>query len=146
MVTVSAIANATRGQLLCITYEMFLYHIEEALKKAEEKRDEHLQKAGEIIKTLTEDLDFEVPLSHELFRLYVYIQGVLMESQVSDDKIKHIYQIIDIIYKGFLEVSKEEEQAPPSIQNAEQIYAGFTYGKGDLNEMRIGDKNRGFKA
>lgn len=38
------------------------------------------------------------------------------------------------------------EQSLPSMKNTEKIYAGLTYGKNDLNEMVMSDKNRGFNA
>lgn len=146
MITVSAIANATKGQLLCITYEIFLYSIKEALKETEDKREEYIFKAIDVIKVLVQDLDFEQPIAHELLRLYIYMQGILLEYKVSDEKLEHVYQVMDVIYKGFLEAEQLGEQSLPSMKNTEMIYAGLTYGKSDLNEMIVSDKNRGFKA
>ncbi|WP_070000657.1 flagellar protein FliS [Cellulosilyticum sp. I15G10I2] len=147
MTTVSAIANASKGELLCITYEIFLYNIKEALNETEDKRAEYVNKAIDVIKTLAEDLDFEIPITQELFRLYVYVQGVLVQHKVTDENLEHVYEIIDKLYQGFLEIAHSgTEQAAPSMKNTEAIYAGLTYGKSDLNELVIGDKNRGFKA
>ena len=146
LITVSAIANASQGELLCITYEIFLHHIEQAVKETEESRAEYIYKAIEVIRVLVQDLNFESPMAGELLRLYVYMQGALLEYKVTDEKLEHVYQIMEMIYKGFLEVTSQEEQSPPSMANAEAIYAGITYGRSDLNEMVISDKNRGFKA
>ncbi len=146
LITVSAIANASQGELLCITYEMFLHHIEQAVKEVEENKTECIHKAIEVIKTLVQDLNFELPIAQELLRLYVYMQGVLLEYEVTDEKLEHVHQTMEMIYKGFLEVTSQEAQSPPSMANAEAIYAGITYGRSDLNEMVISDKNRGFKA
>lgn len=101
MITVSAIANATQGQLLCITYEIFLHSIAEALKETGEKREDHIAKAINVIKTLTQDLNFEQPIAHELLRIYIYAQGILLEYKVSDEKLEHVYQVINMIYQGF---------------------------------------------
>jgi len=146
MVTVSAIANASQGELLCITYELFLYNIEEALKIDGEEREEHIYMALEVIKTLVQDLNFEVPITNELFRLYIYVQGILLTYKVTNEKLEHAYKIIEPLYKGFSEIAQKGEQTSPSMKNIETIYAGLTYGKNDLNEMVIGDSNRGFKA
>jgi flagellar protein FliS len=146
MVTVSAIANASQGELLCITYELFLYNIEQALKEETEKKKEYRDKAVEILKTLTEDLNFEAPIANNLFQLYIYIQGVLLRYNVTNENLEHIYKVMNILYKGFLEAAEKEGQSEPSMKNAETIYAGMTYGKSDLNEVVFSDQNRGFKA
>lgn len=146
MITVSAIANASQGELLCITYEMFLNHIQQALGQSHPHRDQAIEQAVEILKVLVEDLDFTYPLSNELFELYVYMQGVLLNYKVTDEKLKHVYQVMDNLYQAFLEINAQQQEGEPSIQNAEKIYAGMTYGKNDLNEMVLGHKNRGFKA
>jgi flagellar protein FliS len=143
---VSAIANASQGELLCITYELFLYNIEQALKEETEKKKVYRDKAVEILKTLTEDLNFEAPIANNLFQLYIYIQGVLLQYDVTNKKLEHIYKVMNILYKGFLEAAEKEGQSEPSMKNAETIYAGMTYGKSDLNEVVFSDQNRGFKA
>jgi flagellar protein FliS len=146
MVTVSTIANATQGELLCITYEMFLYNIEEALKTSGESRDEYIMRALDIIRTLAGDLNFEMVIAQDLFKLYIYVQGILITRNVTDEKLEHAYKIIDVIYKGFLQICDKTLEASPSMKNAEAIYAGMTYSKSDLNEMVIRDNNRGFRA
>jgi flagellar protein FliS len=146
MTTVSAIANAPRGELLCITYEMFLYNIEDALKTEAEERAECINRALDVIKALAEGLNFEVPIAHELFRLYVYVQGVLLTYKVTNQKLEHAYQVIDTIYKGFLEITESEGTSAPSMKNIEAVYAGMTYSKSNLNEMVMSDNNRGYKA
>ena len=77
MITVSNVVNASKGELLCITYELFLEQIELA-KKSEEPagRKQAIQKAIKIIQMLVKDLNFEYELSKELFSLYVYVQGL----------------------------------------------------------------------
>lgn len=146
LITVSTVANASPVQLLCITYEIFLHHMEEAIKGSDEKRQERITQGVEVIKTLVEDLNFESPMAPELFRLYVYIQGVLLGYRVTDEKLEHVYEIMERIYKAFLEIGEQQELSSASMKNIETIYAGMTYGKNDLNEIVIGDNNRGFKA
>ena len=50
------------------------------------------------------------------------------------------------LYIGFKEAAKQEKNTAPSIQNAEVIYAGMTYGKGSLNEVSLENRRRGFEA
>lgn len=145
MITVSNIANASRGELLCITYELLLEQIEIAIKSEGNKRKKHLEKGIQIIKMLVGDLDFEIPLSTELFRIYVYVQGVLIQAK-TNQKLEEAYGLIHKIYEAFKKIAEEEVNKKPSIQNAEVIYAGLTYGKAEIKEMIVQDYNRGFKV
>lgn len=146
MITVSNIANASRGELLCITYELLLEQIELAISSEDlEARKPYIEKAIKIIHMLVGDLDFSIELSHELFRIYVYVQGLLINAK-HNDKLQEAYRLIHKIYEGYKKVSEEEESKRPSMANAEAIYAGLTYGKQSVNEITMGDHNRGFKA
>ena len=146
MITVSNIVNASRGELLCITYELLLEQIELATKsEIVEDRKMHVQKAIKIIQMLVSDLDFKIELSNELFRIYVYVQGLLINAK-DHDKLEEAHKLIYKIYEGYKKITEEEESKKPSMQNAEAIYAGLTYGKGSINEMSLGRENRGFKA
>ena len=146
MITVSNIANASRGELLCITYELLLEQIELATKSENlEERKAYIQKALKIIHMLVDDLDFNIELSHELFRIYVYVQGLLVTNK-TNERLQEAHHLIHKIYEAYKKVSQEEEGKKPSITNAETVYAGFTYGKQSVNEFTMGDHNRGFKA
>lgn len=146
MITVSNVANASKGELLCITYELLLEQIELA-KKCDvlEERKKHIEKAIKIIQMLTGDLNFEVELAHELFRIYVYVQGVLINAK-TNEAIDEAYKLIHKIYSSYKKIVKEESVKEPVMQNAEMVYAGLTYGKSNINETVIQGDNRGFKA
>ena len=145
MITVSNIANASRGELLCITYELLLEQIEMAIKSEENERKKHLEKGIQIIKMLVGDLDFEIPLSAELFRIYVYVQGILIQAK-TNQKLEEASDLIHKIYEAFKKITSEEINKKPSMENAEMIYAGLTYGKTEIKETIVQDYNRGFKA
>lgn len=146
MITVSNVVNASRGELLCITYELLLEQIELAKKSKEvEERQNHIKKAIKILHMLVGDLDFSIGLSQELFRIYVYVQGLLINAK-QNDKLEEAYKLIHKIYEGYKTIVAKEEGSKPVMQNAEAIYAGLTYGKSSVNEMTIGNENRGFKA
>lgn len=145
MITVSSIVNASRGELLCITYEMLLENIKAAEESTYEEQEKHLKKAIDIIQMLVGDLDFEFDLSKELFRIYVYIQGLLVSAK-NREKITEAYTLINKLYEGFKNAKLEEQCANKSMDNAQMIYAGLTYGPNDLTELSITQSNRGFKA
>ncbi|MBP3889446.1 MAG: flagellar protein FliS [Cellulosilyticum sp.] len=143
MITVANVVNASQGELLCITYEILLESIQQAVECQDNER--YINKAIKVIQMLTEDLDFEIPLSHDLFRLYVYIQGLLVQRK-NHEKIQEAYKLVNIIYQGYKQISENQESKVPSMTNAQQIYAGLTYGVNDLNEIDFSQTNRGFKA
>lgn len=145
MITVSSVANASRGQLLCITYELLLERIELAKQKEGQARKIEAKKAIDIVQMLVGDLNFDIEISKELFRIYVYVQGLLIQSKHTE-KLEEAYKLIEKLYVAFKEITKNETQNKPSIQNAEVIYAGMTYGKNDLNEISLGNSKRGFEA
>ena len=143
MITVANVVNASAGELLCITYEILLENIEKAISCAENEK--YIQKAIKVIQMLTEDLNFEVQLSHELFRIYVYVQGLLVQHK-GGEQLKEAYKLIDKIYQGYKKISEQEASKAPSMTNAQQIYAGLTYGANDLNEVHLSQGNRGYRA
>ena len=146
MVTVSSVVNASKGELLCITYELLLEAIELGEKSQDVgERKRHIKKAIEIIQMLVGDLNFEYELSKELFRIYVYVQGLLVNAK-KNEQLEEAYRLINKLYEGFKKVAEQEEAKKPSMENAEAIYAGFTYGKDSIHEISVGRENRGFKA
>lgn len=146
MITVSKVANASRGELLCITYEMLIEEISQAVSQQEEEKKRHIEKAVRIIHMLAGDLDFEIPLSRELFRIYIYVQGLLVQG-TTKERLEEALSLIDNLYQGFKEAVQQEESKVPSIKNAQSVYAGLTYGKNyQMEEMTLGQNERGFRA
>lgn len=145
MITVSNIMNASRGELLCITYEILLESIEEAIKYFETPdKKKYIQKAVQVIQTLTEDLNFEIDLSKDLFRIYVYVQGLLVTAR-QKEQLEEAHHLIYKLYTGFKQVAEKEEIKKPMLKQSESIVAGMTYGKGQLNET-VTHQNKGFQA
>ena len=145
MITVSNVVNAPKGQLLCITYELFLEKVQQAIEAKGEERNLIAKKAINIIQMLAGDLDFNYEISRDLFRIYVYVQGLLIQNKYTE-KLEEAYRLMEKLYIGFKEAAKQEKNTAPSIQNAEVIYAGMTYGKGSLNEVSLENRRRGFEA
>lgn len=146
MITVSSVANASQGELLCIVYELLLKRFNQIKVSEGKARKKHIEEAVYIIKTLVEALNFEIDMAHDLFKLYVYVQGLLLAYDVKNDKVEEAYEIIYKLYKGFKEAAIKEKNSAPSMKNVQEVYAGMTYNKGQLNEIVVEGINRGFKA
>ena len=54
-------------------------------------------------------------------------------------------EMLESLYDAFKEAAKQDTSAP-LMQNAQQVYAGYTYGKNDVNENCQLDSSRGFFA
>lgn len=146
MVTVSNIANASQGELLCITYEMLLEEIQKAMEEqTKDERKKHINQAVKIIKMLASDLDFRYDLANQLFNIYVYVQGLLIKSR-DHVMLEEAYKLINKLYEAYKQITEDEQNKKPIMQNAEAIYAGLTYGKESINEVSLEDFNRGYKA
>ncbi len=153
MITVSRIANANRGDLLCITYEFLLeqigYLIDIKTDNDQEadtlvKYYKHLDKCKQILAMLVRDLDFNQSISGDLFKLYVYVQGVLIKAKTVEE-LEVAQDIINKLYEAFEEAAKEDESSSV-MKNTEEVYAGLTYGPNDINETVTGSTGRGYNA
>ncbi len=152
MITASQVANATRGQLLKITYDLLLESLENIKKHAQEGAQKEysyeVARSRQILQELIDTLDFKQEISQNLMQIYVYINGLLIKSLINYDEvlIDESKALINQLLEGWDGATAKDTENAKAMGNAQQVYAGFTYGKNDLNESVLDDKNRGFKA
>lgn len=146
------IANASPGQLVVITYELILEALQEAQDqvpvKDEKKFKRTIDRAQKLLKELMVSLDLSYEISYDLMSLYSYINKTIIKGYVSQKKepLMEANKLLNTLLEGWKQAVAAEGDNAPVIENAQQIYAGLTYGKGNLNESVIEDANRGFKA
>ena len=122
-------------------------------KKAyqEEKWEEFkvaLRKAQNSIGELMQTLDFSYDISRNLYRIYVFCKDSLAAAMYkrSLTEIENAEKMLRKLYQSFCKVAETDSSAP-MMKNTQQVYAGYTYGKGDLVEnCQELDKSRGFFA
>ncbi|ONI39105.1 hypothetical protein AN640_02045 [Candidatus Epulonipiscium fishelsonii] len=141
MVTVAQVTQASDAEMLCLTYELFLERVQEAMDNKDEFK-RHTKRAREVIKVLVNNLDFDIPISNNVFQIYVYVQRLLLRYET----LPEAYQLIRHLQETFEMVSKQQPQRQQVMKNTQQIYAGATYSGSSLNEFVMGGQNRGFKA
>ena len=152
MITASQVANATRGQLLKITYDLLLESLDNIKKHAQEKADKKMTlevgRSRQILQELIDTLDFKQEISHDFLRIYTYINGLLIKSAITydDQLIDESKELINKLLEGWDEIVGQDLGAKKLMDNTQQVYAGLTYGQNDLNESVQGNDNRGFKA
>lgn len=144
------ITSANRSELVVILYDMILAYIEEAegfLAQDEKKQySEELGKARECIKELISALDMQYEVSSQLSRLYLYANRSITRCMAKYDEelINSVKNIIQRLRAAFEEVAKQDD-SPVLMGNAQEIYAGLTYGRTSLNESLADEgSSRGF--
>ncbi|HHX61512.1 MAG TPA: flagellar protein FliS [Epulopiscium sp.] len=152
MITPSQVANATRGQLLKITYDLLLESMDNIKRYGEEKAEKEfgveVGRSRQILQELIDTLDFKQEISQDLLRIYVYINGLLIKSLMVYDAslIDEAKGLINQLLEGWNGAIANDSKSLKVMDNAQQVYAGLTYGKNDLNESVLDNNNRGFKA
>ncbi len=137
------ITQANRTQLVVILYDMILEYLKDAIAAQEVgcvpeyKKD--MQCARNCISELRSSLDFKYDLSRNLFAIYAFADRELANDMYSM-KTKDISQIAGMFRKlrdAYHTISKED-QSEPLMENAQNVYAGLTYGRTDINESMYG--------
>lgn len=144
------ITQANSSQLVVILYDMAITYMDDAAAAYDAGCGQELKKALQCarncIAELRNSLNFSYDLSKNLFAVYAFADRELANDMCSM-KTEHIVEIRQIFTKlrgAFNTVSKEDHTAP-LMQNAQDIYAGVTYGRSGINESVLyGSARRGF--
>lgn len=146
MITVERVASASRGELLCITYELLMESIKKIdLCREVEEKERYKNKVLEIIKMLIGDLDFNYEIAKPLFHLYIYVQKLIIQGK-SNKEYKEAYELIQKLYSAYQEATLLDSDQTPVMKNVQSIYAGYTYGLQGVNETSSDYYTRGMKA
>lgn len=147
------VSQANRSELVVVIYEATLASIAEGKEflekdKLPEARRE-IERAKGMIDELMRSLEMEYTISHYLRQLYIYAYHELCHGIAlrQPELFDHAANILEGLLPSFREVAKQDT-SPPVMENVQQIYAGLTYGRGNLNEtIDVGvDAHRGFEA
>lgn len=143
-------ANAT--ELIVILYDMILVYIKEALDFWEEKDMERyrmsLGKIRNCIGELMDSLNMEYEIARNMYSLYVFFLKEIVKAETKPEGNKFLTGItpmIESLRNAYSQVASDNKSAP-LMQNTQTVYAGFTYGKKDVNESLEQLSNRGFRA
>ena len=107
-----------------------------------------INKIAVLKENLINTLNFSYELSAELYRIYSYCRELLAAAiyKRRDSELLECEELMKMLYEGFVEAASADDSAP-LMTNTEQVYAGYTYGKNDINESKLNmHSNRGFFA
>ena len=146
------ISQSNRGGLVVVIYDIIFAHMDEA-KECFDKGDydgfkDALLKAQRGVGTLEKSLNFRYDISKELYPLYIFAKEELAKAIVknSADALDGVREVLADLRDAFAEAAKQD-QSNPLMRNTQQVYAGFTYGRNDLNETyQDSEATRGFFA
>ena len=145
----SKITLSNRSGLTVVTYEILFAYLEDARSALKEERFEDykqvIRQAQKCISELMVTLDFSYGLAAELYRIYAYAKELLAKAMYkrSEAEIDECESLMRMLYTSFVEVAKTDDSAP-LMKNTEQVYAGYTYGRSDVNSSSDANPSRGF--
>ena len=116
------ISQATRSQLVVITYDIITDYLNEALNDdTSSGYKEKLHMAMRGIDQLITGLDMEYEISVQLYQLYNYMKRTLISAQVSGerDSVSRVITMLGKLRTSFLEVSQLDD-SKPLMKNTEK--------------------------
>lgn len=147
------IVSANKSELIVILYDIIEENLILAEQVAKEGDGKELRKLLKetlpFVKELLTSLDMEYEISQKLASLYIFVSRCLSYALVNGDinEIRTARNIMTKLGLSFKEVAKGDS-SPAIMENAEQLFAGMTYGKNlGLSETRIDENatNRGYR-
>ena len=143
------LTQCNSGEMIVIMYDITFAYMDEAKRVHKENAHEDyksaIRKAQGSIDTLIHALNFKYDLAKDLYQLYMYSKNCLAKAMYQNrvDGIEEAERILKSLYTAFCEAAKEDTSGP-LMKNAQQVYAGMTYGRTTLNENCMEDNHRGF--
>ncbi len=147
------VTQANSSQMVVILFELIMENIQGAKEELADgdavEYEKSLRKAQSFLNELMGSLDYQYEVSYQLMSLYMYVNRALAEAVVSKEgnRLSSAESVIGRLLEAYREVAKQDF-SEPIMDNAQQIYAGLTYGKGALNETLVNsnEESRGFRA
>lgn len=146
------ITQSNKTGLTVVTYEIFFAYHTDAINALNSKEwdayKQSIRQAQRCLNELINTLNFSYELSSELYRTYVYCRELLATAiyKRSEKELQECETLMRMLYASFVDVAKHDDSAP-LMRNTEQVYAGYTYGRSDVNESNANTlSNRGFLA
>lgn len=145
------ISQANRSGLVLIKFEMLFAYFDDIQAAFEQGSQEGLvdgvRHADAVLKSFQGTLDFSYPVAPQLYSLYDFhrrqLAKVLMKHSL--DELGPCREMLFQTYTAFQKAA-QQDTSKPLMQNVQQVYAGYTYGKKDLNESYDIGSSRGFLA
>lgn len=143
------ITQANRSELIVIVYDLAINYLDSAIKAYDSGNNEafsaNSRYANKCIGDLLEALDFNYEPAYPLMRIYVFISKQISLAPIKKDKkpLEDSVRMLKKLRKSFEDIAAQDD-SEPLMSNTQEVYAGLTYGRGNLNENVNSVPNRGF--
>ena len=143
------LSQCNNGEMIVIMYDIVFAYMDEAKdahgRNSYEEYKAAVRKSQSSIDTLIGALDLKYDIAKDLHKLYVYAKNCLAKAIYQNrlDGLEEAEKILKRLYASFC-VAAKTDTSGPLMRNAQQVYAGMTYGRNNLNENCIEDNHRGF--
>ena len=146
------VTQANRTQLVVIVYDIIMDDLRTAKESyADHRIDEFvksLKHGQKFLIELMRTLDCQYQISLDIMSLYLYINKKIIQAMIQrkPDALEGLEDILLKLRSSF-DIISRTDYSGPVMQNTEQVYAGLTYHKGNLNEAYLDAGNqimRGF--
>lgn len=143
------LSQCNQGEMIVIIYDIFFEYAQET-RKAFDQNDREGFKEGirNLQRTLDElihSLNMSYEIAGQLYSLYMYCKRLTAMAQYENKllKIEEAENIMRKLYSSFVQAAALDK-SEPLMSNTQQVYAGITYGKNQLNESFVNNDYRGF--
>ena len=143
------LTQCNNGEMIVIMYDIVFAYMDEAKAAytvgSYEDYKWAVKKSQGAIDTLIGALNYKYDIARDLHKLYIYAKNSLAKAiyQNRTEGLEEAEKILKRLYNAFCEVAKLDASGP-LMRNAQQVYAGMTYGRTTLNESYMEDSHRGF--
>ncbi|MCI7107664.1 MAG: flagellar protein FliS [Lachnospiraceae bacterium] len=144
------LSQCNSGGMIVIIYDILFAYMDDVKKAYEDGEHEEmknaLRKSQRVLDEMIQSLDFSYELSNNLYALYVFCKNELARTLYQNqlDGLNEADKILRRLYGSFVEAARQDTSGP-MMRNTQQVYAGMTYGRGELNESYMdNDNQRGF--
>lgn len=133
------ISQSNRSELVVIVYDIFFTYLQEAeeayLAQDWEAYKSALHGGERALNELAGALDFSMELAKELYSIYVFCREAIAKAiyKRKFEDAADAVRLMKKLYTSFVEVAKQDHSRP-LMQNTEQVFAGYTYGREDVVE------------
>ena len=146
---VARVSNSNPIGLVAITYELIISHVDDAIIDCDNEKEftRHIELSIELLGTLIEALNMNYELSRTLFALYIYVNKLLIKAKFTEKTapLEDVRKILTPLLTGWQELADNELNTEPTMDKSQKIFAGLTYGRGELNEYIHEDERMSYK-
>lgn len=146
------IVEANGTQMITILYEMTLDYLEDAALAMDlndiHSADREINRAQSCVNELMHSVNLSTDLGINFFQIYMFARRQLITASAKRDKgcIDIVHSLFEKLKNSYKELEKYDD-SPSSMEGAQAVFAGLTYGPGQLNET-VSDSyvKRGYEA